>query len=133
MTPEIALLNAIRTQLKTNAIDGIGQNVFDQIPTDIPPPYVYIGAAGRTRIVLDCYQAWAVRLRIYVIYTSWNRTQVWEAAEAAIQSLDLVTFMLPSPYFQEEPLKIIQAGDVVDPNAPKSVFVDLSATIARGT
>lgn len=133
MTPEIALLNAIRTQLKTNAIAGIGQNVFDQIPTDTPPPYIYIGPAGRTRIVLDCYQAWAVRLRIHVIYTSWNRTQVWEAAEAAIQSLDLVTFTLPSPYSQEEPLKIVQAGDVVDPNAPKSVFVDLSATIARGT
>lgn len=133
MTPEIALLNAVRSQLKTSPISGIGQNVFDQIPTDTPPPYIYIGPAGRTRIVLDCYQAWTVRLRIYVIYTSWNRTQVWEAAEATIQSLDLVTFTLPSPYFQEEPLKITQAGDVIDPNAPKSVFVDISSTIARGT
>jgi hypothetical protein len=43
MTPEIALLNAIRTQLKTNAIDGIGQNVFDQIPTNISGRPVVLG------------------------------------------------------------------------------------------
>lgn len=135
MTPEIALIDAIRTLLKATGtqISGIGQNVFDQIPTDTKPPYVYIGPAGRTRLVDDCYQVWTMRLRIYVIYTAWNRTQVWEAAEAMIQLLDLHQFALPDPYSQQEPLKITQAGDVIDPNAPKSVFVDLQTTIARAS
>jgi uncharacterized protein DUF3168 len=116
--------------LKSSNIAEIGDKVFDQVP-DVKPPYIYIGPAGRTRMVTDCYQAWTQRVRTYVVYTTWNRTQVWETAETMIQILDLIEFELAEPYVQSEPLNIVQAGDVIDPNAPKSVFVDLQTTITR--
>jgi hypothetical protein len=133
MTPEIALINSIRTLLKADGATGalVGQNVFDQIPSQQQPPYVYIGPAGRTRIVMDCYQVWTVRVRLYAISTGYGRGEDWEIAEAMIQALDLQDLALADPYFQQEPLKITQAGDVIDPTAPKSVFVDISTTIAK--
>ena len=133
MTPEIALINAIRTRLKNDAavVAFVGQNVFDQIPEATKPPYIYIGPAGRSHIVQDCYQIWVQRLRIYVIYTSWNRTEVWEASEAVVQSLYEIELDLADPFAAEEPLNVIQAGDNVDPNAPKSVFIDVQTTITR--
>jgi hypothetical protein len=133
MTPEIALINAIRTLLKADASVGalVGQNIFDQIPSQQQPPYVYIGPAGRTRIVMDCYQVWTVRVRLYAISTGYGRSEDWGIAEAMVQALDLQELSLADPYFQQEPLKITQAGDVIDPTAPKSVFVDISTTIAR--
>lgn len=133
MTPEIALINAIRMLLKTDSATGalVGQNVFDQIPSQQQPPYVYIGPAGRTRIVMDCYQVWTVRVRLYAISTGYGRSEDWEIAEAVIQALDFQDLTLADPYFQQEPLKINQAGDVIDPTAPKSVFVDISTTIAK--
>ena len=141
MTPEVALINAIRTLLKASESpikNMVGQNVFDQVDTTTKPPYVYIGPAGRTRrLDIDCFEVWTQRLRIYVIYLSWDRTQVWEAAEAIIQALDLLDaekgFVLATPFSLQEPLKITQAGDVIDPTAPKSVFVDLTTTIARAS
>lgn len=134
MSPEIALINAIRTALKADASVTalVGTNVFDQVGSQTPP-YIYVGPAGRSRVPNDCFQIWTQRLRLYVIYTTWNRTEVWEAAEALIQALDLRQFDLAAPFVQQEPIKITQAGDVIDPNAPKSVFVDLTATIARAT
>jgi hypothetical protein len=133
MTPEIALINAIRTLLKTDVPVGalVGQNIFDQIPSQQQPPYIYIGPAGRKRIVMDCYQVWTVRVRLYAISTGYGRSEDWEIAEAMVQALDLQELTLADPYFQQEPLKITQAGDVIDPTAPKSVFVDISTTIAR--
>jgi hypothetical protein len=133
MTPEIALINAIRTLLKADVSVGalVGQNIFDQIPSQQQPPYVYIGPAGRARIVMDCYQVWMVRVRLYAISTGYGRSEDWEIAEAMVQALDLQELSLADPYFQQEPLKITQAGDVIDPTAPKSVFVDISTTIAR--
>jgi hypothetical protein len=83
-----------------------------------------------TRIVMDCYQVWAVRVRLYAISTGYGRSEDWEIAEAMVQALDLQELSLADPYFQQEPLKITQAGDVIDPTAPKSVFVDISTTIA---
>lgn len=136
MTPEVALINAIRTLLKASDSpikDMVGQSVFDQVDTTTKPPYVYIGPAGRMRLPADCYQAWTQRLRLYVVYTSWDRSQVWEAAEAIIQALDLKTLDLPDPFSQQQPIQITQAGDVIDPTAPKSVFVDLTTTIARAS
>jgi hypothetical protein len=135
VSPEIALINAIRTALKADASVAalIGANVFDQVSAQSTPPYIYVGPAGRTRVWNDCFQVWTQRIRLYVIYTTWNRTEVWTAAEALIQALDLKRFDLAAPYEQQEEIRITQAGDVIDPNAPKSVFVDLTATIARAT
>jgi hypothetical protein len=130
VTPEIALINAIRAKLKASNINEIGDKVFDQVP-DVKPPYIYIGPAGRRRMVTECYQAWTQRVRTYIVYTTWNRTQVWETAETVIQLLDLIEFELAMPYVQAEALNIVQADDVIDPNAPKSVFVDLQTTITR--
>lgn len=133
MTPEVALINAVRTLLKTDSsvVALVGQGVFDQVPQNTAPPYIYIGPAGRTRIIIDCYQVWTVRVRIYAISTGYGRSEDWEIAEAIVQALDLQEFTLAEPYVQNEPIKINQAGDVIDPSAPKSVFVDISATIAR--
>lgn len=133
MTPEIALINAIRTLLKADSatVALVGQSVFDQIPSQQQPPYIYIGPAGRTRIAMDCYQVWTVRVRLYAISTGYGRSEDWEIAEAVIQALDLQDLTLADPYLQQEPLKINQAGDVIDPTAPKSVFVDISTTIAK--
>jgi hypothetical protein len=133
MTPEIALINAVRTKLKGDAsVTALAtKGIFDQVPSGTTAPYVYIGPVSRTRLQIDCYQVWSIRIRIYCISTGFNRSQDWEIAEAIIQSLDLQEFALDEPFVQSEPIKITQAGDVVDPNAPKSVFVDITSTIAR--
>jgi hypothetical protein len=132
MTPEIALINAVRTLLKTDtAVTALITGVFDQIPSQQQPPYIYIGPAGRTRLQIDCAQVWTVRVRLYAISTGYGRSEDWEIAEALVQALDLRDLRLEEPYAQQEPLRINQAGDVIDPTAPKSVFVDISTTISR--
>jgi hypothetical protein len=133
MTPEIALINAIRTRLKADSsVTALAtRGIFDQVPEGTASPYVYIGPVSRTRIEMDCYQLWSIRIRIYAISTGYNRNEDWEIIEAVVQSLDMQELELTDPYSQEAPLKVTQAGDVIDPNAPKSVFVDITSTIAR--
>ncbi len=63
-----------------------------------------------------------------------GRTQAWDIVEAMVQALDDKgegDFTLPAPFAISENLHVTQAGDVVDPLAPKSVFVDLTTTIIR--
>jgi hypothetical protein len=140
MSPENAFREALTEILKANAPIAalIEHRVYDRVPSKNAPerdsPYLYMGPMGRTRIPLDCYQAWTVRARIYAVSTKFQRTQVWDLAELVVQALDLLDapdLVLPPPLSLQEPLKITQAGDVVDPLAPQSVFVDVSTTIAR--
>lgn len=135
MTPEIALINAVRTLLKADAgvTALVQQKTFDQIPEGTKAPYIYVGPAGRQRVVIDCYQAWTIRLRIYAISSNFNRAEDWDIAEAIVQALDHKEPTLPDPFALQDWLSVTQAGDVIDPNAPKSVFVDLTTTITRAS
>jgi hypothetical protein len=136
VTPEIALINAVRTLLKNDGgvlalVDA--SKIFDQVDEKTKAPYVYVGPAGRQRIISDCGQVWTVRLRVYAISSEYNRNEDWDLAEATVQALDQQEPILADPFVLNDRLNVTQAGDVIDPNAPKSVFVDLTATIARAT
>ena len=133
MTPEIALINAVRARLKADsAVTAlVGSSTFDQVPDQTAPPYIYIGPAGRVRIPIDCGQVWTVNLRIYAISSGYGRDEDWEIVEAIVQSLDLQDLDLAAPFTMQQAIQINRAGDVIDPSAPKSVFVDIQTTIGR--
>jgi len=133
LTPEIALINAVRARLKADSSVTalVGTSTFDQVPDQTVPPYVYIGPAARARIPIDCGQVWTVNLRIYAISSGYGRDEDWEIAEAIVQSLDLKDLPLAAPFEMQQAIQINRAGDVIDPAAPKSVFVDIQTTIGR--
>ncbi|ACL56991.1 DUF3168 domain-containing protein [Methylobacterium nodulans] len=142
MTPETALLGEVRRLLKADAgvTALVAGKVFDAVPNDRRPgqeaPYIYAGPINRQRVYLECGTAWQIRMRIYAVTTTSGRDQGWEVIEAIVQALDgkdadVVT--IPAPFSLQNRLDVTQAGDVVDPLAPKSMFVDLTTTIARDT
>jgi hypothetical protein len=135
VTPEIALINAVRTLLKADAgvTELVSQKVFDQIPPGTKAPYVYVGPASRTRLELDCGRAWSIRLRVYAISTGFNRSDDWDIAEAIEEAVNERLLTLPAPFEMQERIRVTQGGDVIDPNAPKSVFVDVTTTISRAS
>ncbi|MGY2052958.1 DUF3168 domain-containing protein [Methylobacterium sp. JK268] len=140
MTPEIALLDALTAILVADpTLAGIiSGRVYDEVPAEGAPqdlpPYVYMGPMNRRRVILDCCPVWTVRARIYAISIDFGRRQAWEIIEAVAQALDLKdapAITLASPYVIQQPLQVEQGGDVFDPTLPRSVFLDVSTTIAR--
>lgn len=140
MTPELALMGALTAILKADAaVTAVaGKRIYDEVPAgrsaQDKPPYIYVGPMRRQRVALDCAQIWTVQARIYVVSTEFGRRESWNLVEAVVQALDrkeAPAVAIPAPFSLQQPLQIVQAGDVVDPLAPKSVFLDLSTTIAR--
>lgn len=140
MTPETALLKAITERLVDDAGVAalVAGRVFDAVPNDrkagSQPPYIYVGPMNRQRVPLDCAAVWQVRARVYVVTTTFGRAEGWEVIEAVVQALDgreAPDLALPAPFTFQNRLDVVQAGDVVDPLAPKSMFLDLTTIIAR--
>ncbi|MCJ2132452.1 DUF3168 domain-containing protein [Methylobacterium sp. E-045] len=138
MTPELAFQKAIADLLiadpDVNAL--VNGQVFDEVPNDgeATPPYIYLGPMNRRRVQMDCGQVWTITARLYAISVEFGRGQAWETIEAIVQALDMKEapdVTLTAPFSIQQPIQITQGGDVVDPLAPKSVFVDLSTIIAR--
>lgn len=138
MTPELAFQEAIAAMLIADpVVNGlVNGQVFDEVPNEgaAQPPYIYLGPMNRRRVPLDCGQVWTVTARLYAISVEFGRQEAWNTIEAIVQALDMKDapdLVVAAPYSIQQPIQITQAGDVVDPLAPKSVFVDLSTTIAR--
>lgn len=143
MTPELALRDIIIELLNASpaVMDAVQGRIYDEVPSDTQgrtqrhlPAYIYIGPMNRTRIRQDCAQMWTMRARIYVISDGWGRTEAWDTAEAVVQAVDEkgeADFTLAPPFVISEDLHVTQAGDVIDPQSPKSVFVDITTTIIR--
>ncbi len=143
MTPELALRDVLIALLKADPAVAafVGDRIDDEVPSDAQgrtarglPAYIYLGPMSRQRIRQDCAQIWTMRARLYAISDEWGRSQAWDIVEAVVQALDdkgEADFVLPAPFVISENLHVTQAGDVVDPLAPKSVFVDLTTTIIR--
>ena len=144
MTPELALRDALFALLKADpAVSGfVAGRIYDEVPADSQgrtkrglEAYLYLGPMNRQRIRQDCAQIWTIRARLYAISDAFGRSQAWDIIEAVVQAVDdkgEADFDLPEPFAISENLHVTQAGDVVDPLAPKSVFVDLTTTITRG-
>ncbi|KQP34302.1 hypothetical protein ASF27_01705 [Methylobacterium sp. Leaf102] len=119
-----------------NVAARVGGRIFDEVPNDgtVAPPYVYLGPINRRRVPHDCAQIWTITARLYVISAEFGRQEAWDAIEAVVQALDgadAPDLEFAAPFSIQEPLRVTQAGDVIDPLALKSVFLDLTTTIAR--
>lgn len=142
-TFELALRDAIRTRLRADAAFQAlaGKQIFDEVPSalgsTVPPvkaPYAYFGPIRRSNRVLDCSESWTIQARLYAVSTAFNRDQGWLLIDAMVASLDQLErpdLPLAEPYSLRTPIVVGQAGDVIDPLQAKSVFFDLTTTIAR--
>lgn len=140
MTPETALIAAITDALVSDpAVSAlVAGRVFDEVPNDRKPgtgtPYVYIGPINRQRVPLDCAAVWQIRCRLYAVTTAFGRGLGWRLVEAIVGALDgrdAPDIALPKPFSLQSRFDVVQAGDVVDPLAPKALFLDLTTTIAK--
>jgi hypothetical protein len=139
-SPEEALQDAIVTRLRDDVALAalVGNDVFDEVPGDEAGlrRYVYLGAMN-TRlptdgsVPLECaHDFWAVTLRIFSAGTDdFGRLGVWETANAVRASLHRAEPALAEPYCLVGPLMVSQAGDVLEPQGPKEVFVDVTALV----
>lgn len=69
-----------------------------------------------------------------MVTTAFGRTLGWRLVEAIVTTLDgkdAPAVVLPAPFSLQSRLDVTQAGDVIDPLAPKALFLDLTTTIAK--
>lgn len=142
-TPELALRDAILTRLRADgAFYAIaGKQLFDEVPSSlgsaapsVKPPYAYFGPMRRTSFQNTCALIWTIQARLYAVSTAYNRDQGWlliDAMIASLNELEAADLPLAEPYSLYSPLVVGQAGDVIDPLQAKSVFFDLTTSIAR--
>ena len=142
-TPELAFRDAILARLKADAgFNAIaGKQLFDEVPSSlgssvppVKPPYAYFGPLRRTNFQTTCAQVWTIQARLYAVSTAYNRDQGWlliDAMIASLNELEAADLPLAEPYSLHSPLVVGQAGDVIDPLQAKSVFFDLTTSIAR--
>ena len=137
MTPENALLDAVLAALAADpAVSAIvGDKVMDEVPADrspVKPPYVYAGPINRQRVPDTCARAWAMRMRVYAVSTGFGRREAWTLADAVVKALHRAELNLSEPLEAVDPVTVAQAGDVINPPAPKTAFVDITVTIMEG-
>ncbi|HVL73321.1 MAG TPA: DUF3168 domain-containing protein [Beijerinckiaceae bacterium] len=138
MTHVTALQAALVALLKADAAVAaiVGAKVFDEIPEDqrgptVKPPYLYVGPVNKTRIEMGAFPPFRVRLRLYAVSTEFGRREAWLLADAVESALEDARPALAAPYEVTEPVAVLQAGDVIEPLNPKSVFVDVQTTVVR--
>lgn len=137
MTPETALLDAVLAALTAApAVAAIvDDKVLDEVPNDrspVKPPYVYAGPINRQRVPDTCARAWTMRMRLYAVSTGFGRREAWTLADAVVAALSRAELALPDPLEAVDPVTVTQAGDVINPPAPKTAFVDITVTILEG-
>jgi hypothetical protein len=140
MSPEIALQTMVVELLKADAAVAaiVGEKVVDEVPADRAPDYpplVEMGPINRTRVE-GCGRSWLVRMRLFCTSTEFGRVEAWDLADAVVLALDDDPERgpppaLPAPFHIADALRVVQAGDVIDPLQIKSVFVDVQAIVAR--
>jgi hypothetical protein len=135
MTPERALQIAITGILVAapRLAPITGQQVYDELPAPEKsggpkPPWIFLGPINMRRLEA-CGRAWTATIRLYAASTAFGRKQVWDIAHGIDDALEGAEPELPDGFVLGEPLRVIQAGDVVSPIDPKTVFVDVQTTI----
>lgn len=126
-----ALVDLLRADTALAAL--VGDNVFDEVPADgagVAPPYVYLGPINLARVE-TCGPAWTVRMRWFAESADYGRLEAWQVAEAVMDAIEDAEPALPDPWSVAEPIRVTQAGDVIDPLNPKTVFVDLTTTVTK--
>lgn len=140
MTPEIALQDAISAILLASdpVSEFVGTKVFSEVPTERAtnvlkaPPWIYLGPFSRRRIEAGCGQVWTITTRLYAAAsTTIGRRQAWELGNAIGDALDGQEPALTAPYRLVEVLRCTQAGDVIEPASPRTVYIDVTAIISR--
>ena len=139
MTPETALLKAVVATLKGAAGVSalVGARVYDDVPDDRgnaerAAPYVYVGPINRSRIETGCDAQWNMRLRVYAISVAFGRLQAWDVANAASEALEGQLLTLDQPFHCGDIVRVVQAGDVIEPSNPKATFIDIATIVAKG-
>jgi hypothetical protein len=133
MTPETALQEALIAVLRADpAVTAlVGDNVFDEVPGDeAKPPHVYLGPVNRTRLEA-CRRTFTIRMRWFAESIDFGRLEAWEIADAVGEALEGLEPDLGDAFACEEPIRITQAGDTIDPLEPKAVFIDCTTTVSR--
>ena len=137
MTPEIALQTAIVALLEASSslTSLLGSTkIFDQVPADADrptPPYVYLGPVNTQRLELgECGEGQTIRARIFAVSTDFGRLEAWEVAHQVRLALNGAVPTLAGDFQISDAIIVTQAGDVIEPENPKSVFIDVAATVA---
>lgn len=141
-SPILALRDAIQAALKAapefTAI-ATGKRIYDEIPSGAgkpAAPYAYIGPMRQQQLPNECGQFWTVQARLYAVSTGFGRDTGWNLIDVMTQALHLReqdTMPLAAPFRLQKPIEVTQAGDVIDPLAAKSVFLDLTTIISRSS
>lgn len=144
-SPREALLAAIVAKLAASAavVAIVGRDragnarVYDEVPPgedkggetgDIT--YVYVGPINFGPNLVSCGQARLARVRVFAMSEHFGRVKVAELGHAVFTALDDAALTLDAPYRATEPLQVTADGDVIEPDDPKSVFVDATTVLA---
>ena len=133
MSAVAALTDALVAVLRADAgiASLVGGNVYDRVPPNTVPPWIYLGPAGTRRMANDCYRAWEITARIFCVTTDFGRDLAWAIAEAVDVALDNTMPELAPGYTLGAHLVMAASGDIVDPTKPQSIFTDVVAIVYR--
>jgi hypothetical protein len=134
-----ALKAAVVAQLRADAGVAalVGPRIYDEVPSDsrgdqadAVAPWVYLGPVNLQRLEHGAAKAWVATMRLYCITLDPGRDSAWGLAGAVSLALDQTQPVLASGFTLIDEFKEIAAGDVIEPDRPKSVFLDIRVAIA---
>lgn len=135
----VALSDAVFALLKADArvaaaVGGPGR-IFDVVPGKVEMPWIYLGPAGTKRLEDGACRGWEIRLRIFVASAGFKRDAAWTIADAIDIALDRQAPVLAagSGFTLSDDLRMVESGDIIDPDKPRSVFVDVVGHVFRTT
>lgn len=114
----------------------VGEKIFDELPAHErqggpAPPWVFFGPVNRRRLETGCARTWIVTSRLFAASTAFGRREAWQLTDAMNEALEGAEPDLGDDFAIVEEIRCIQAGDAVLPGSPKTVFLDITATIIR--
>ena len=112
--------------------------VYDVVPqknVGIVMPWVYLVPAGTKRLEDGCCRGWEIRLRIFCATSDFKRDTAWTIADAVDLALDHQSPVLDpaSGFSLSDDLRMVESGDIIDPDKPRAVFVDVIGHVFRTT
>lgn len=95
-------------------------------------PLVYLGGIGTTTSEMPCTDlALDVRLRLYCASDGAGRDEVWDICETLHGALDQLRG-LAFPAGTHSTIRVLNAGDAVDPISPRECFLECLTTLQKG-
>jgi len=140
-SPELALQKAIIDLLlgDTGVVAAIGTvdgkpAVFEEPPVNkdlSTQPWLYPGPINTTDMDSGVAVLGQIRLRIYVAARS--RVEAWNAIHVARKAVHLKEPAIAGGFTRESPLRVTQAGDIIDPVQPREAFFDVTCVMMTDT